>query len=50
MKTNGMRAENGFVVEQLIKYEITSQTTEGIALVPTTRGRSNSPGGWGSEI
>jgi len=50
MKRNGMRAENGFVVEQLIKYEITSQTTEGIALVPATSGRSNSPSGGGSEI
>lgn len=50
MKTNGMRAENGFVVEQLIRYEITSQTTEGLALVPATRGRSNSPGEGDSEI
>lgn len=50
MKTNGMRAENGFVAEQLIRYEITSETTEGITLVPATNGRSNSPGGGGSEI
>jgi len=29
-----MRAENGAAVEQMIKYEITSQSTEAIALVP----------------
>jgi len=45
-----MRAENGAAVEQMIKYEITSPSTEAIALVPMIRGCSSSPSVEGSEI
>jgi hypothetical protein len=50
MRRNGMRAENGAAVEQMIKYEITSQSTEAIALVPMISRMFSSPGERGSEI